>query len=140
MIIPSWQVYEDAVEMQRFFIKIRDEICKNGEILLSPALSYTPRHLMNTLDKQKKEKLPKEVSVDLHLTCFDILIFFSIGALFVQLKFIFVKGTQFSFMFVSPGKKALNNQIDACKCEFQLTAFKSPYQQEQFKMDSDKTW
>ena len=49
------------MEMQRFFIKIRDEICKNGEILLSPALSYTHRHLQNAIDKQKKEKLPKEV-------------------------------------------------------------------------------
>ncbi|XP_038061798.1 protein polybromo-1-like isoform X2 [Patiria miniata] len=58
------QVYEDAFEMQRFFINIRDEICKNGEILLSPALSYTHRHMQNDIEKQKKEKLPKEMKED----------------------------------------------------------------------------
>ncbi|XP_072181869.1 protein polybromo-1-like [Diadema setosum] len=58
------QVYEDSVELQRFFIQIRDEICKNGEILLSPALSYTHRHLQNDLDEEKKEKLPKEIKED----------------------------------------------------------------------------
>ncbi|XP_071810078.1 protein polybromo-1-like isoform X3 [Asterias amurensis] len=58
------QVYEDAIEMQRFFIAIRDEICKNGEILLSPALSYTHRHMQNDIDKQKKVKLPKELKED----------------------------------------------------------------------------
>ncbi|XP_022095945.1 protein polybromo-1-like isoform X3 [Acanthaster planci] len=58
------QVYEDAIEMQRFFINIRDEICKNGEILLSPALSYTHRHMQNDIEKQKKDKLPKEMKED----------------------------------------------------------------------------
>ncbi|XP_063953565.1 protein polybromo-1-like isoform X12 [Lytechinus pictus] len=58
------QVYEDSIELQRFFIQIRDEICKNGEILLSPALSYTHRHLQNALDIQKKEKIPKEMKED----------------------------------------------------------------------------
>ncbi|CAI9744411.1 protein polybromo-1-like isoform X6 [Octopus vulgaris] len=54
------QLYEDAVEMQLFFIKIRDELCKNGEILLTPALSYTEKHLQAALEAEKKEKLPKE--------------------------------------------------------------------------------
>ncbi|XP_033100393.1 protein polybromo-1-like isoform X2 [Anneissia japonica] len=58
------QLYEDVVELQKFFITIRDEICKNGEILLSPALSYTHRHLQNALDKEKKEKLPNELKED----------------------------------------------------------------------------
>uniref|UniRef100_A0A6I8SE42 Protein polybromo-1 n=1 Tax=Xenopus tropicalis TaxID=8364 RepID=A0A6I8SE42_XENTR len=58
------EIYEDAVELQQFFIKIRDELCKNGEILLSPALSYTPKHLHSDVEKEKKEKLPKELEED----------------------------------------------------------------------------
>ncbi|XP_072328776.1 protein polybromo-1 isoform X10 [Scyliorhinus torazame] len=58
------EIYEDAVELQHFFVKIRDELCKNGEILLSPALSYTLKHLQHDLEKEKKEKLPKEIEED----------------------------------------------------------------------------
>ncbi|XP_032893193.1 protein polybromo-1 isoform X9 [Amblyraja radiata] len=58
------EIYEDAVELQHFFIKIRDELCKNGEILLSPALSFTLKHLQHDLEKEKKEKLPKEIEED----------------------------------------------------------------------------
>ncbi|XP_064154840.1 protein polybromo-1-like isoform X1 [Anguilla rostrata] len=58
------EIFEDAVELQQFFIKIRDELCKNGEILLTPALSYTTKHLHNDVEKEKKEKLPKEIEED----------------------------------------------------------------------------
>ncbi|XP_069101019.1 protein polybromo-1-like isoform X15 [Argopecten irradians] len=54
------QLYEDAVEMHLYFIKTRDETCRNGEILLTPALSYTERHLQASLDAEKIEKLPME--------------------------------------------------------------------------------
>ncbi|XP_052070858.1 protein polybromo-1-like isoform X2 [Mytilus californianus] len=54
------QLYEDAVEMQHFFIKKRDEICKNGEILLTPALSYTERHLQAALDAERNRKMLQE--------------------------------------------------------------------------------
>ena len=43
------------------FIKTRDELCKNGELLLTPALSYTERHLQAALEAEKKEKLPLEL-------------------------------------------------------------------------------
>ena len=56
----SLQLYEDAVEMQMLFIKTRDELCKNGEMLLTPALSYTERHLQVALEAEKREKLPQE--------------------------------------------------------------------------------
>jgi len=52
------------VELQQFFIRIRDELCKNGEILLTPALSYTTKHLHSDVEKEKKEKLPKEYEED----------------------------------------------------------------------------
>lgn len=58
------EIFEDAVELQQFFIKIRDELCKNGEILLTPALSYTTKHLHNDVEKEKKEKLPREIEED----------------------------------------------------------------------------
>ncbi|KAG7478017.1 hypothetical protein MATL_G00075940 [Megalops atlanticus] len=58
------EIFEDAVELQQFFIRIRDELCKNGEILLSPALSYTTKHLHSDVEKEKKEKLPKELEED----------------------------------------------------------------------------
>lgn len=45
-------------------MKIRDELCKNGEILLSPALSYTSRHLHSDVEQEKREKLPQEMEED----------------------------------------------------------------------------
>ncbi|XP_058229017.1 protein polybromo-1 isoform X4 [Hemibagrus wyckioides] len=58
------EIFEDAVELQHFFIRIRDELCKNGEILLTPALSYTSKHLHSDVEKEKKEKLPREFEED----------------------------------------------------------------------------
>ncbi|KAF0034954.1 hypothetical protein F2P81_012712 [Scophthalmus maximus] len=58
------EIFEDAVELQQFLIRIRDELCKNGEILMSPALSYTSKHLHSDVEKEKKAKLPKEFEED----------------------------------------------------------------------------
>ncbi|XP_051528999.1 protein polybromo-1-like isoform X4 [Myxocyprinus asiaticus] len=58
------EIFEDSAELQQFFIRIRDELCKNGEILLTPALSYTTKHLHIDVEKEKKEKLPKEYEED----------------------------------------------------------------------------
>lgn len=52
------------MELQQFFIKIRDELCKNGEILLSSALNYTSKHLHNDVEQEKREKIPKEIEED----------------------------------------------------------------------------
>jgi len=45
-----FQLYEDTVEMQMFFIRKRDDLSKNGEILLTPALSYTYKHLQTIVE------------------------------------------------------------------------------------------
>nr|XP_055068904.1 polybromo 1, like isoform X2 [Misgurnus anguillicaudatus] len=58
------EIFEDSVELQQFFVKIRDELCKNGEILLTPALSYTSKHLHADVDQEKREKLPEEMEED----------------------------------------------------------------------------
>ncbi|KAG7252062.1 hypothetical protein CRUP_021530, partial [Coryphaenoides rupestris] len=42
----------------------RLDLCKNGEILLSPALSYTSKHLHADVEQEKKKKLPKEFEED----------------------------------------------------------------------------
>ncbi|XP_069000505.1 protein polybromo-1-like isoform X1 [Embiotoca jacksoni] len=58
------EIFEDAVELQQFFIKIRDELCKNGEILQSSAVNYTSKHLHSDVDQEKREKIPKEIEED----------------------------------------------------------------------------
>ncbi|XP_068598056.1 protein polybromo-1-like [Brachionichthys hirsutus] len=58
------EIFEDAVELQQFFIKIRDELCKNGEILLSSSLNYTLKHLHSEVEQEKREKIPKEIDED----------------------------------------------------------------------------
>ncbi|XP_051803729.1 polybromo 1, like isoform X2 [Acanthochromis polyacanthus] len=58
------EIFEDAVELQQFFIKIRDELCKNGEILQSAALNYTFKHIHSDVDQEKREKIPKEIEED----------------------------------------------------------------------------
>ncbi|XP_054639647.1 polybromo 1, like [Dunckerocampus dactyliophorus] len=58
------EVFDDAVELQQFFIKIRDELCKNGEILQTTALSYSLKHLHNDVEQEKREKIPKEIEED----------------------------------------------------------------------------
>uniref|UniRef100_A0A8C5FBT8 Polybromo 1, like n=1 Tax=Gadus morhua TaxID=8049 RepID=A0A8C5FBT8_GADMO len=58
------EAFEDAVELQQFFVKIRDELCKNGEILMSPALNYTSKHLHSDIDQEKREKIPLEFEDD----------------------------------------------------------------------------
>lgn len=58
------EIFEDAVELQQFFIKIRDELCKNGEILLSSAMNYTTKHLHSDVDQEKREKIPQEIEED----------------------------------------------------------------------------
>ncbi|CAK6974228.1 polybromo 1%2C like isoform X2 [Scomber scombrus] len=58
------EIFEDSVELQQFFIKIRDELCKNGEIMLSTALNYTLKHLHSDVDQEKREKIPKEIEED----------------------------------------------------------------------------
>uniref|UniRef100_A0A8C3A8C3 Protein polybromo-1 n=1 Tax=Cyclopterus lumpus TaxID=8103 RepID=A0A8C3A8C3_CYCLU len=58
------EIFEDAVELQQFFIKIRDELCKNGEILQSSSLNYTSKHLHSDVEQEKREKIPKEIEED----------------------------------------------------------------------------
>ena len=50
--------------MQLFYIRTRDDLCKNGEVLLTPALSYTERHLQAALEIERMEKSEAEQRED----------------------------------------------------------------------------
>ncbi|GFQ66100.1 protein polybromo-1 [Trichonephila clavata] len=54
------QVFEDSVELQSFFIKRRGVLCKNGEVLLSPALQYSEADLQASVETLRAQKLPRE--------------------------------------------------------------------------------
>nr|XP_029731908.1 protein polybromo-1-like isoform X3 [Aedes albopictus] len=54
------QVFEDSIELQSFFIKKRDELCRNGNVLESPALSYNSMHLMAAVEALRQTKLLEE--------------------------------------------------------------------------------
>lgn len=58
------QAFEDSIDMQQFFISLRNELCKNGERLQSPALNYTEADLNASVENLKQEKLPFEPDAD----------------------------------------------------------------------------
>lgn len=59
-----WQVYEDSVELQLLFMKQRDELCRHGEVLLTPALDYTSEQLTGRIDDQRRELTSREQHED----------------------------------------------------------------------------
>lgn len=52
------QIFEDSIELQSFFIKKRDEVCK--DVLSSPALSYSAMHLSASVEAVRQTKLLQE--------------------------------------------------------------------------------
>ncbi|XP_055636665.1 protein polybromo-1 isoform X2 [Toxorhynchites rutilus septentrionalis] len=54
------QVFEDSIELQSFFIKKRDELCRHGKVLESPALSYNAMHLSASVEALRQTKLLEE--------------------------------------------------------------------------------
>ena len=54
------QVFEDSIEMQSFFIRKRDEICRSGEVLLSPAFTYNAMHLSAAVENMRQTKILQE--------------------------------------------------------------------------------
>jgi hypothetical protein len=57
-------MYDDAVELQVYFVNRRDKICKDGERFISPALLVTRRHLIQELDEERKKKAEMEGQED----------------------------------------------------------------------------
>lgn len=54
------QAFEDSVELQSFFIKLRDELCRGGDLLNSPALNYTLYTLADAVEQTRQHKLLQE--------------------------------------------------------------------------------
>ncbi|XP_037079374.1 protein polybromo-1-like [Pollicipes pollicipes] len=57
---PDSQTFEDAVEMQMFFISYRDELCRSGTLLSSPALQYSQDDLKAQVAQLKPEVKQEE--------------------------------------------------------------------------------
>uniref|UniRef100_A0A8D9EME9 Protein polybromo-1 n=1 Tax=Cacopsylla melanoneura TaxID=428564 RepID=A0A8D9EME9_9HEMI len=55
------QVFEDSIELQSYFIRQRDEICRNGDLLHSPALNYSLLDLSTQVEELRQQKLQKEI-------------------------------------------------------------------------------
>ena len=58
------QMYEDAIELQTFFVVERDNLCKDGQRFMSPALHYAKRKLLSQIDEEKKGKQNSEEKDD----------------------------------------------------------------------------
>ncbi|CAG2067693.1 unnamed protein product, partial [Timema podura] len=54
------QVFEDSIELQSYFIKQRDELCRGGDLLHSPALNFSLLHLAATVESTRQHKLLEE--------------------------------------------------------------------------------
>lgn len=49
-----------SYEQHLYSFNYRDELCRNGDVLSSPALSFTVKDLTAMVDAVRQEKLPKE--------------------------------------------------------------------------------
>lgn len=56
------QIFEDSVELQAFFLRKRDEVTRNGELLHSAALNHSLFELANQVAQLKKIKLQQELT------------------------------------------------------------------------------
>ncbi|OXU25338.1 hypothetical protein TSAR_015577 [Trichomalopsis sarcophagae] len=56
------QPFEDSVELQAFFLRTRDEVTRNGDLLHSSALNYTLHDLANQVAELKRIKVQQEPS------------------------------------------------------------------------------
>ncbi|XP_076258471.1 protein polybromo isoform X4 [Rhynchophorus ferrugineus] len=54
------QVFEDSIELQLFFITLRDDLCKHGELLQSPALNYSVLDARHSFEKLRHHKSLQE--------------------------------------------------------------------------------
>lgn len=51
-----FQVYQDSIQLQKFYVRLRDEMCDNGDLLRSPALLFNENRLQHELIRERKEK------------------------------------------------------------------------------------
>ncbi|CAF2674160.1 unnamed protein product [Rotaria sp. Silwood2] len=51
-----FKVYQDTIELQKYYIRLRDEICSHGNLLHSPALLFNENSLQQKLVCERSEK------------------------------------------------------------------------------------
>ncbi|CAF2917299.1 unnamed protein product [Rotaria sp. Silwood2] len=51
-----FKVYQDTIELQKYYIRLRDEICSHGNMLHSPALLFNENSLQQKLVCERSEK------------------------------------------------------------------------------------
>ena len=56
------QAFEDSIELQQYFIALRNDLCRNGEVLQTGALTYDLNTLNQHIDAVRREKVPKEIN------------------------------------------------------------------------------
>ncbi|CAF1185958.1 unnamed protein product [Rotaria magnacalcarata] len=50
------RIYQDTIELQKYYIGLRNEMCSNGSILQSPALLFTENCLQQELIREQSQK------------------------------------------------------------------------------------
>ena len=48
------------MELQSVFIQQRDEVCRRGEVLLTPALNFTSQQFTETIDDERRQQTSRE--------------------------------------------------------------------------------
>ena len=57
-------MYEDAIELQIYFVTQRDILSKDGQTFMSPALHLAKRKLISQIEEEKKTKQNSEEKDD----------------------------------------------------------------------------
>lgn len=58
------QAFDDSIQLQLFYMKKRDEICRRGEAFSSPALNYSVLQLTQNLEATKQMKIAQGAMIE----------------------------------------------------------------------------
>ncbi|KRX57188.1 Protein polybromo-1 [Trichinella sp. T9] len=53
------QIFEDSVDLQSYFIKVRDELTKRGDLFYSSAMRFTEKDLISEIDAMRRRNASK---------------------------------------------------------------------------------
>lgn len=51
----NFQIFDDSIQLQKFYIHLRDELCSNGVLFRSPALLFNEERLQQELIREENE-------------------------------------------------------------------------------------
>ncbi|OUC49830.1 putative Bromodomain protein [Trichinella nativa] len=57
--IRDWIIFEDSVDLQSYFIKVRDELTKRGDLFYSSAMRFTEKDLISEIDAMRRRNASK---------------------------------------------------------------------------------